>query len=1107
MFGGAGCGSDDAIEEPDVVLLDSGEDAEDGGTDDATTDATDVGVRDVPEEPDIATGLLDSGSPCQSNLECLSGFCVPGAFGFVCSTPCTGDCPDIDGVAYSCEDVVNGAGDALRVCLPLVESVCAPCLDNANCSGGACVELSDGSVCGTDCERDDDCPSATACFTSAGAQVFDTPQCLPETLSCACTDENDGETRPCVRGDAAGSLNCTGVETCDARLGWVGCDAPLPEPEVCDGIDNDCNGIPDDGVTQGAECVNENEFGSCGGTEFCDPEVGVGCRAPTPAAELCDFVDNDCDGGVDEDFINELGFLLQDEHCGVCGNSCAARYPEGYVSSCQLVEDTPICVIDACPPGFAAAGPLACVPLDSALCASCDSNDDCNDDVGDACVSYGDASFCGRDCGVDSVFGEACPDGYSCGATGQCVRTEGSCGCEPGDSFLLPCQLRSPGGDVCFGRQACDDGTVGVCEPPEDTCNAVDDDCDGVVDGPFVDESGAYVSDEHCGRCFNDCALVYAGASNVLDATCGESGGEAVCTASCAAGFGDADGLTFNGCECERLSDTDLPDPLGIDANCDGIDGEVSASIFVARTGSDATGDGTRENPFESIRRGIEAGSDEQPNVLIGAGVYAESVSIRNGISVFGGYGVGFDNRDIAGNETAIIGPAPTAENRGALNAKDIDEATTVQGLTIIGYDRTEPGASSYAVWLRDVSSSFVLDTCRVRAGNGGDGVSGGSGGTGATAAPGAPTFSPPGDGRPAVDSGGLCPNPPTASLQGGGGAAFVCFVSDVTVPTSGGRGGLSDCPDPNTQNPPGEPGTAGAPAFVGGSGAPAGFGGGGGTHLQHWSSNNADPPVSNCNLCIVPAGATDTIEGQLGGNGARGEDGAAGGGCAGTLGTVVGGDWSPGVAASGGGIGGPGSGGGGGGAGGGVGFVDRICISNEVLGGSGGGGGAGGCGGLGGSSGGVGGGSFAVFVLYTSNAVSIPQLTDNMIERGIGGNGGSGGPGGIGGEGSPGAPGTGSALGCPGEGGSGGDGGPGGPGGGGGGGCAGIAAGVWVGGTLPPGASTEAWQTNNAFPATGSAGLPGDGGASAGSDGTSADSGLYEPVLPCADGGAPPCR
>ncbi len=64
--------------------------------------------------------------------------------------------------------------------------------------------------------------------------------------------------------------------------------------ETCDGVDNDCNGQVDDGLSRSCSTA-------CGvGSESCHAGNWDGCDAPQPKAETCDGLDNDCDGQVDE---------------------------------------------------------------------------------------------------------------------------------------------------------------------------------------------------------------------------------------------------------------------------------------------------------------------------------------------------------------------------------------------------------------------------------------------------------------------------------------------------------------------------------------------------------------------------------------------------------------------------------------------------------------------------------------------------------------------------------------------------------------------------------------------------------------------------------------
>ncbi|MCA9518041.1 MAG: hypothetical protein KC635_24045, partial [Myxococcales bacterium] len=308
----------DGILEPDTLVVDTSVPADTIVVIDTSADT--AGPADTGGGSDVEGGF---GAPCQGNVDCLDGFCVEGEEGFFCTKICEESCPD----GMDCKSVLTAGADPVFLCLPRLAKVCVPCKSDFQCTGGACLEIDGAGQCAISCEGAGDCPTGYDCAADpAGVRSGDF--CQPRSGSCDCTPELDGAQRTCVVANDVGT--CYGVETCDAETGWGGCNARTPAEDLCDGLDNDCNGLVDDGVEDGGACNKTIAgVGTCHGVEVCLGPQGLVCSAPTPEAETCDFKDNDCDGGVDEDFKDASGEWTTTANCGTCGNDCSTKIPHG----------------------------------------------------------------------------------------------------------------------------------------------------------------------------------------------------------------------------------------------------------------------------------------------------------------------------------------------------------------------------------------------------------------------------------------------------------------------------------------------------------------------------------------------------------------------------------------------------------------------------------------------------------------------------------------------------------------------------------------------------------------------------------------------------------
>ena len=421
--------------------------------------------------------------PCSNDTEC--GFATDLCLDLADGSFCGEDCAEGRGCAegFRCDEVlrdVDGASVVFEQCVP-ESGFCGDCVDNDRDGFG------EGEGCrGVDCADDDD------------ARFEGAPE-LCNGLDDDCDDEEDEgfdlatDTRHCgscgnaceaARAEVACEEGVCAIVSCEE--GWTdtngafedGCEnecTPTNEGvELCDEIDNDCDGEVDEDFDLDSDPLNcrvcdnvclipQGEPACVEGAcvvAACDPgSVDLnglpedGCEyacAPTEdPAEVCDGVDNDCDGVID----NDIDLATSTAHCGACGEACDAPNAE---SAC--VEGG--CTLVGCNAGF--------YDVDGLYETGCEY----------ACTFLGASELCDdedQDCDgrVDEGFTLA-TDEDNCGSCGRvCALADAEEVCIDG-----VCEVQA-----CLGNYAdCDMESENGCEvdlrSDEDNCGACGDTCD-----------------------------------------------------------------------------------------------------------------------------------------------------------------------------------------------------------------------------------------------------------------------------------------------------------------------------------------------------------------------------------------------------------------------------------------------------------------------------------------------------------------------------------------------------------------------------------------------------------------------------------------------------
>ncbi len=279
--------------------------------------------------------------------------CTAGTWGDCSTAPqveiCNGLDDNCDGTTDEGCDCVDGTqevcGSSIGECLQGVRH----CVDGkwGTCGGGVSPAA---EVCNN---QDDDCDGTTdqierKCQTACGQGVETcsggvwagcTAKAPAEEVCNGEDDDCNGRTDEGL--ERACSSKCgTGVESCIGGQ-WVGCTARQPTAEVCDGADNNCDGRTDEPEATTIACQTD-----CGaGVRTCGEGGKMGpCTAPQPGAEVCDGLDNDCNGKIDDNAPCPTGGTCT---CGGCAYPPTDR--DGTCLDGELVNG--FCVKDQCPPG------------------------------------------------------------------------------------------------------------------------------------------------------------------------------------------------------------------------------------------------------------------------------------------------------------------------------------------------------------------------------------------------------------------------------------------------------------------------------------------------------------------------------------------------------------------------------------------------------------------------------------------------------------------------------------------------------------------------------------------------------------------------------------